>query len=117
MKFPRVRLTVRRLMAALAVVALFVSVARTLGYYISPSHGAIHAEGNGLVAGIESWHARHGRYPVSLDEARLSSPMRYRGGFAYTALAGEFTLWIAVADGVHLRHTYVSGTGTWHCRD
>ena len=117
MKSPRVRFTVRRLMAGVAVVALFVSVARTSGYYISPSHGAIHAEGNWLVAGIESYHKRHGRYPVSLDEAGLSSPMRYRGGFAYTAAAGEFTLWIGVADGVHYKHTYVSGTGTWHCRD
>jgi hypothetical protein len=103
------------MMGVVAVAAVLLAVIPTVAYYVSPPYGVIHAEGNRLVAGIESWRSYHGRYPLSLEEAGLGSPIPYRGGFRYCPLGSGYELWIGVADGVHLRHTFASARRAWYC--
>jgi hypothetical protein len=117
MRLPRVRFTVRRMMVVVAVLAVCLSLASAASYYISPPEFLIHAEGNRLVAGIESWRSIHGRYPSSLEEVGVRSLIRYGGGFRYERAGDGFRLVIGIRDGWHLNHAFESQGGRWYRYD
>jgi hypothetical protein len=82
-----------------AVIAGVLLISGVVGYCIArtPNYDALKTQGNALVQQIHAYHAVHGEYPRSLEDAHIKAPLTFFGYWHYDHMASN-SYWLYVGD-------------------